>query len=259
VTHAHQPLLPLLVIAAAIGYTVLTAIVAAWPGRRTVSFLTGAGLLVIGLLPGMSPWPAGDFRTHMFQHLLIGMLAPLGLVLGAPVTLLLRAIPRPAGRVVGRLLRSRPVHAVANPVLALALNLGGIAVLHLTPLYAATTREPVLHQLVQVHFLLAGYLFAWVVAGPDPAPRRPPVPVRLIVLGVGIAFHAVFSQLLFAGVAGDPAIPRAEREGGAELMYYGADIAELLLAAALVNRWRPRRQGTNTARTQSSFFSLNMR
>ena len=71
-----------------------------------MSFLAGAGLLVIGLLPQMSPWPAGDFRTHMLQHLLIGMLAPLGLVLGAPVTLLLRSIPRPAGRVVGRLLRS---------------------------------------------------------------------------------------------------------------------------------------------------------
>ncbi|WP_203737750.1 cytochrome c oxidase assembly protein [Actinoplanes italicus] len=114
-------------------------------------------------------------------------------------------------------------------------------------------------QVVQVHFLLAGYLFAWVVAGPDPAPRRPSVPVRLMVLGVAIAFHAVFSQLMFAGVVGDPATPRAEREGGAELMYYGGDIAELLLAAALVTRWRPRRQGTNTARTQSSFFSLKMR
>jgi putative membrane protein len=256
VTHAHQPLLA---IAAAIGYTVLTAIVAAWPGRRTVSFLTGSGLLVIGLIPQTSPWPAGDFRTHMLQHLLIGMLAPLGLVLGAPVTLLLRAIPRRAGRVVGRILRSRPVHVLAGPVVALILNLGGIALLHLTPLYATTTRDPGLHLLVHMHFLLAGYLFAWVVAGPDPAPRRPSVPVRLMVLGVAIAFHAVFSQLMFAGVIVNPPVPRAEREGGAELMYYGGDIAELLLAAALVTRWRPRRQGTNTARTQSSFFSLKMR
>ncbi|KHD76997.1 cytochrome C oxidase assembly protein [Actinoplanes utahensis] len=243
----------LAVFAAAVGYEVLATVCPGWSRWRTISFLTGLALLAAGLT-----MPGGDFRAHMLQHLLIGMLAPLALVLGAPVTLLLRTIPRPAGRAVGRVLRSRFVHVLAHPAVALTLNLGGIALLYLTPLYTATTRDPGLHLLVHVHFLLSGYLFAWVVAGPDPAPRRPPVPRRLLILGVAVAFHAVFSQLMYAGIGVDLPVPAEQRRGGAELMYYGGDIAELLLAAALVAGWRPSRQGTKRARTQPSSFSLNI-
>ena len=136
--------------------------------------------------------------------------------------------------------RSPAVHLVANAVSASALNLGGLAVLYLTPLYAATTRSPVLQHLVHMHFLAAGYLFAWVIAGPDPAPRRPSVPARLVVLGVAIAAHATLSQLMYAGALVDIPVPPDERRGGAALMYYGGDIAELMLAFALIATWRGR-------------------
>lgn len=118
----------------------------------------------------------------------------------------------------------------------------GDSVLYFTPLYAATTVHPVLHHLVHVHFLAARYLFAWVVAGPDPAPRRPSVPARLVVLGVAITGHAVLAQLLYAGVFVQVPEPVAQVRAGADLMYYAGDIAELLLALALVSTWRPRRK-----------------
>jgi putative membrane protein len=177
----------------------------------------------------------------MVQHLLIGMLAPLGLVLGAPVTLLLRSLPARHGRVIGRMLRSPPAHVLGHPVTALLLNFGGLAALYCTPLYAAAGTHPVLHDAVHVHFLLAGYLFAWVIAGPDPAPRRPSVKARLVILGVAVAGHAILSQLLYAGILVQVAVPVEQLHGGAVLMYYGGDIAELLLALALVTTWRPRR------------------
>ncbi|GIF16989.1 cytochrome c oxidase assembly protein [Actinoplanes teichomyceticus] len=238
--HSHQPdggLILLGVVVAVVGYDYLTTRTRHWPWWRTILFLTGGTLLVVGL----TLRSADDFRTHMLQHLLIGMLAPLGLVLGAPVTLLLRTMPRQAGRAVGRVLRSRFVHVVAQPAVALTLNLGGLLLLYLTPLYTWTTRHPATHLLVHLHFLLAGYLFAWVIAGPDPAPRRPRVPARLVVLGLAVAFHATFSQLMYAGAFVHLPVPEEQRRGAATLMYYGGDIAELLLAAALVTNWRPRR------------------
>ncbi len=69
-----------------------------WSHWRTASFTFGAALLIFALVPTLSPYPAGDFRGHMHQHLLLGMYAPLALVLGAPMTLLLRSIPRGTAR-----------------------------------------------------------------------------------------------------------------------------------------------------------------
>lgn len=213
-----------------------------WSPWRTASFLAGVGLLIAALVPDLSPFPAGDFRGHMYQHLLIGMYAPLCLVLGAPVTLVLRSIPRRHGRILGRILHSAPAGVLAHPVTALVLNLGGLALLYFTPLYLATTHNPALHHLVHVHFLAAGYLFAYAIAGPDPAPHRPSVPARLIILAVAIAGHAVLAQLLYAGAYVQVPVPPDQLQGAADLMYYGGDIAELLLAFAMVSTWRPHRK-----------------
>ncbi len=212
-----------------------------WNRWRTVAFLGGVVLLGLGLTPAASPFAEGRLPAHMYQHLLIGMYAPLGLVLGAPVTLVLRSVPRRQGKRIGRILRSAPAHVLAHPVTALTLNLGGLAALYFTPLYAAASREPALHTLIHMHFLAAGYLFAWVVAGPDPAPARPSVPARLVLLGVAIAGHAVVSQLLYAGLFVQVPAPAGELRLAGELMYYAGDIAELLLAFALVSSWRPTR------------------
>ncbi|NHC47183.1 cytochrome c oxidase assembly protein [Motilibacter sp. K478] len=217
-----------------------------WSGRRAASFLAGCLLLGVALLPALSPYPPGDFRWHMAQHLLIGMVAPLLLVLGAPVTLLLRTLPRHQGRAVGRVLRSRPARLVANPATALTLNVGGLALLYFTPFYEVVEAHTAVHALVHLHFVAAGYLFAWVIAGPDPAPHRPSVPVRLVVLGAAVAFHALISQLLYAGIGVQVPVGEAERRGAGELMYYGGDLAELLLALALLSTWRPRRAPART-------------
>jgi putative membrane protein len=131
---------------------------------------------------------------------------------------------------------------LTHPVTVLALTIGGLAALYVTPLYAATTGDPVLHHAVHVHFLVAGCLFAWVIAGPDPAPRRPSVPVRVVVLGVAVLGHSILSQLLYAGAFVQVAVSPEQLRGGAEIMYYGGDIAELLLALAMLASWRPRRQ-----------------
>lgn len=211
-----------------------------WSGWRTAAFLAGIALVVVALLPSLWPLPAGDFRTHMAQHLLIGMYAPLGLALGAPLTLVLRSVPTRHGRRIGRILRSGPVGVLSHPVTALALVLGGLALLYCTPLYVATTHHPALHHLVHLHFLLSGYLFAYSIAGADPAPRRPSVPARLVILGVAILGHAVLSQLLYAGAFVRVPVSAQELRGGAELMYFGGDIAELLLALATVTTWRKR-------------------
>jgi putative membrane protein len=221
-----------------------------WSKWRTRGFLLGSAMVGVALFPPLVPFPEGDFREHMLQHLLIGMVAPVLLVLAAPITLVLRSLPTRYARGIARLLRRGPVYVIANPAVALVLNIGGMAALYFTPLYAAMSHSAALHLFIHVHFLAAGCLFAWVIAGPDPAPHRPSVPARLVVLGVAIAAHATLSQLMYAGLFVSAPVPAHELRGGAELMYYGGDIAELLLAFGLMSTWRPRRSPSRAAALQ---------
>ena len=52
-----------------------------------------------------------------------------------------------------------------------------------------------------IHFLVAGFLFAQVLVGIDPIPRRPPYPLRLLLLLATMAMHAFFGLSLVTGEA----------------------------------------------------------
>ena len=110
------------------------------------------------------------------------MFAPLALVFAAPVALILRSATPRTGKAIVHVLRSRPAEILTNPVVLVVANLGGLALLYCTPLYSVTTSNLLLHELVHIHFFTTGYLFAWMIAGPDPGPHRPTVPIRIVVL-----------------------------------------------------------------------------
>lgn len=210
-----------------------------WSGRRGACFLWGVCLITVAVSPPLAEFAHHDLRGHMLQHLLIGMFAPIGLVLAAPMTLTLRTLSVPAARWVTGVLRSRPVRVLSHPVMALVLNVGGVYVLYLTPLYAASLTSPFLHHLVHVHFLAAGYLFTWaILAGPDPAPHPSGMQVRLGVLFVSIAAHAILGKLMYGYQW-----PRGthhsinEIQVAAQWMYYGGDLAEMLLLVVLFTMW----------------------
>jgi putative membrane protein len=237
-------MVPAVPIVTAAGYAVLAVADRRrrhWSRWRLTSFLVGSGLVAWALSPPFDAYADRDFAGHTAQHLLLAMVAPVGLVLGAPVTLLLRSLPARRARRLTRLLRSRPAHLLANPGVALLLSTGGLVAFYFTPLYGASTRHEWLHAAVHLHFLGSGCLFAWMVAGPDPAPWRPTVRLRLVVLGLAVAVHASAAQLLYAGLLVQVHQPVAQMQAAGDLMYFGGDIAELLLALALLSSWHPER------------------
>ncbi|GAB2934506.1 cytochrome c oxidase assembly protein [Micromonospora polyrhachis] len=221
-----------------------------WSPLRTAAFVTGMVLLAVALSPTMAARAHHDIRVHMVQHLFVGMYAPLAITLAAPVTLLLRSAPLGSRRRVAAILRNRSLHLLGHPLTALLLNIGGLYLIYLTPLYALATTNETAHIAVHVHVLAAGYLFTWSIAGPDPAPRRPGLAVRLTVLVVAGAAHSALAKLLYAQASHWPAgvtiSPVATRDA-AQLMYYGGDLAEVLLAVALFAAWYRRRARRVTA------------
>lgn len=213
-----------------------------WSRWRSVSFASGIFLLMIALSPPLAKIAHADFRWHMAQHLLIGMFAPLGLVLAAPLTLALRSLPTRVVQGTVRFLHSEFIIWLSHPLSALLLNIGGMYFLYLAPLYALSLAHTGVHYLVHLHFLLAGYLFVWAIAGPDPAPRRPGMAMRVTVLLLSIASHALLAKLMYIYLfPTELSANAAEIKAGAKLMYYGGDFAEFLLAIALFYYWYQRR------------------
>jgi len=215
-----------------------------WSGRRCAGFALGVALMALAFAPPVAHFAHHDLRGHMLQHLLLGMFAPLPLTLGMPGSLLLRSLPAAAARAVVTMLAWRPVRLLIHPVTALALDMGGMYLLYLTPLYALSLERPPLHALMHVHFVVSGYLFTWAVAGCDPAPHRPGLRLRLTVLFLGTAAHAILAKLMYAfhWPRGTPH-SLEEIQAAAQWMYYGGDLAELLLAVAFFALWFERRAG----------------
>nr|WP_255430031.1 cytochrome c oxidase assembly protein [Streptomonospora sp. PA3] len=209
---------------------------APWPRRRTALWTCGwlcAGAALAGPLADRAHH---DFAWHMAGHVLLGMLAPLLLVLAAPVTLMLRTLPVRWARPLGRVLASAPMGVLTHPVTAAVLDIGGLWVLYRTGLYAAMQADALLHAAVHAHVLAAGYLFAFaVLGGPDPAPHRCAPALRAAVLVAALAGHNVLAKTLYT--APPEGVSSAQAHTGSQLMYYAGAPVEIALIALLCASW----------------------
>ncbi|MGN6634455.1 MAG: cytochrome c oxidase assembly protein [Oryzihumus sp.] len=176
-----------------------------WPLGRTVLWVSGWVVFLYSTQGAPMVYGMVLFSAHMTYHMVVSMAVPILLVLGAPVTLALRALPARPDKTLGprELLlghvHSRYLNVLGNPVVAAAIFFGSLVLFYFTPLFELSLRTHTGHVLMTVHFLLAGYLFAWVLVGVDPGPRRWPPSMRLLVLFATISFHAFFGVALTTG------------------------------------------------------------
>ncbi len=187
------------------GVMVLTKRGDKWPVGRTVSFALAIAAIDFATSGGLGLYAHFAFSYHMVSHMILGMIAPIGIVLGAPITLALRTLPQ--GRNVdergvrGSLLaalHSKLAVFYTNPLVALAFFDGSLFVLYFTGLFGSLMQSHVGHLFMSIHFLLAGILFFHVVIGIDPNPRRVPHLVRIVILFAAMSIHAFFSVALMS-------------------------------------------------------------
>ncbi|NED19827.1 copper resistance protein CopD [Streptomyces sp. SID9913] len=179
-----------------------------WPVGRTISWLLGLAVTVLATMSGLAVYGKVLFSVHMGQHMILAMTVPILLVLGAPATLALRSLPTaPKGEPDGpremllKLLHSRYIKVISQPVVASVLFIGSAFVVYYTSLFETLMRSHLGHMFMLVHFLAVGLLFFWVVIGIDPGPRRPPHLGRLFVLILTMPFHSWFSISLMSSTA----------------------------------------------------------
>ncbi|MFI8306358.1 cytochrome c oxidase assembly protein [Streptomyces sp. NPDC085927] len=206
-----------------------------WPRWRVVSFTAGSAGVAWA---AAGPLPGGPFTAHMVQHLLLGMAAPLLLVLARPLTLALRVLPPGAARRrLPALAHSRPVGWLVFPPLAALLDVGGLWLLYRTELFATMQHRPLLHAVVHAHVLAAGLLFTFAVCRLDPVRRRWRLPLRGTTLLAAGAAHAVLAKTLYASPPPGAVLTTADLHTGAQVMYYGGDLVEAALGVVLAASW----------------------
>jgi len=176
-----------------------------WPLGRTISFVIGILIVNYAVNGAIGVYSHFGFSYHMIEHMILGMIAPIALVLGAPITLALRTLP--AGRdseeegprnILIRFLHSRYAKFMTNPVVALLIFDGSLFALYFTGLFGTLMGSHLGHLFMNLHFLLAGALFFHVIVGVDPNPNRPPNVVRMVILFAAMSIHAFFSIALMS-------------------------------------------------------------
>ncbi|GAA4785198.1 cytochrome c oxidase assembly protein [Actinomycetospora chlora] len=241
-----------------------------WPPGRTTAWLLGCLALLVVTSSGIGRYAPAQFSVHMGQHMVLNMLVPILLVLGAPITLLLRALPAagsgaPPGprEWVLAAVHSPVARVLSHPLVALALFVGSFYVLYFSGLFDAALESHWAHIAMNVHFLAVGLLFFWPIVGVDPSPRQLPPIGRLGLLFVAVPLHAFFGIAVMSSntVIGSsfyqqlemPWVDRlADQTAGGGLAWATGEAPMLLVLIALLVQWsradeRQARQGDRRA------------
>ncbi len=176
-----------------------------WPVGRTISFAIGISLLDYSTSGGVGLYAHFSFQYHMIAHMILSMIAPIAIVLSAPITLALRTLP--IGREKGErglrgalvaALSSRATGIWTHPVVALAIFDGSLFALYFTPLFGELMSGHFGHMIMDLHFIAAGLLFFHVIVEIDPNPRKVHHLVRIVMLLAAMSIHAFFSVALMS-------------------------------------------------------------
>ena len=221
-----------------------------WSRWRTVAFVgLGLGVVLLATVSALAAYDHSLLWVHMVQHMLLGMLAPVFLALGAPITLALRTLPLRGRQALQAVLHSRVARVLTFPVVAGVLFVVNPFALYFTGWYEATLRNEWLHALNHLHILVIGSLWFWSVLGIDPMPGRVAYPMRLIAVFVTMPFHAILGLTIMNSstmLAGDyyrelhrgwgPS-PAADQQWAGGLLWGSGDILAVIVLGVLFVQW----------------------
>ena len=249
---SFNPLVTVGLLAATVAYLQarrhLVANGVAWPARRTAYFLSGIAAIALALLSPVEAYDTVLFSVHVAQHMLLTMVAAPLLALGAPITLALRVARGNTRRRMVRVLHSPPLRVIGHPLVAWVLFTLTLYGLYFSPLFDLTLRQPLVHDLVHLHFLAAGLLFWWPLVGLDPSRWRLPHIARLLFVFLMVPFHAFLGvAIMNSGRVLAPTLesfqrtwgptPLADQQTGGAILWGAGDLIALGAVLGVLISW----------------------
>jgi putative membrane protein len=219
-----------------------------WAPARTSVFFVGLALIASVTVSGLEAYDTTLLSVHMVQHMVLSMLAPIFLALGAPVTLALRTLPSGPRRVLLSLLHSRFGKVVTFPIVSFGLFVASPFVLYFSNLYRVQLEYPVVHDLIHAHLIAVGCLFFWPLIGLDPLPGRLGYPLRALMMFLSTPFHTVLGLTVMQSstlLGGDwyPSLgltwadPFDDQRLAGGILWAGGEFVAVAMLGALVYQW----------------------
>jgi cytochrome c oxidase assembly factor CtaG len=225
-----------------------------WPVGRVVAFAAGVLTIAAVMCTALNDYGMVMFSVHMVQHMVISMVSPILILLGAPVTLTLRALPTAArGRKGPRellvvLLHSRYMKVISHPAFTIPLFIASLYGLYFSPLFDFLMGSRAGHIVMMTHFLAVGLIFFWPIMGVDPGPNRPGYIIRMLELFAGMPFHAFFGIALM--MASEPMVttflhppaslgidPLDDQTAAGGIAWAFSEIPSVIVLVALLFQW----------------------
>ncbi|MEU5060440.1 cytochrome c oxidase assembly protein [Streptomyces sp. NPDC056121] len=226
-----------------------------WQVGRTLSFVVGVLTVMLVMCTKLNDYGMVMFSVHMVQHMVISMLSPILLLMGAPITLALRAMPVARRGAKGprelllMFLHSRYMRIITHPAFTIPLFIASLYALYFTPIFDTLMGSKVGHIGMMVHFLAVGLIFFWPIMGVDPGPHRPGYVMRMLELFAGMPFHAFFGIALM--MASGPMIGTyehppaslgidalADQTAAGGIAWAFSEVPSVLVLLALLFQWK---------------------
>ncbi len=244
------------------------------PPWRAACFVGGVAALWIALA---SPIDALDdylLTAHMIQHFILMSIAPLLIVLGAPLVPMLRGLPRFVVRGLTPAFQARWLRSLArivtHPAFAwIAMNLAYVG-WHLPAMFELTFRSEWIHDFEHACFFATSLLFWWVALTPWPAQKRWPrwamIPYLLSADVVNTILSATLTfagRVLYQSYADAPRVcdltPLKDQvAAGAEMWVLNSTVmlipAVVIAVKELSPRWLGREADARSAGAERSSF-----
>ena len=215
----------------------------AWSRWRTAAFLTGLLSVDFALQSPVATYAGRYFQAHVIQHLLLMVVGPPLLALGAPSTLLLQSSSRTAKARWLRILHSTPFAVVSHPVSVWILYYGAMYLFFLTPVIGFAMDHMALMDAINVGFLLGATFFWWPTIGIDPIPRwRMSHGVRMLNLFIGVPVEtwlgiALMSESRRTAHADAPMYTLASIHSGGSFLWIFSELASAGAILPIFFQW----------------------
>lgn len=220
-----------------------------WSGKRTLSFMLGLAAIVVALQSPVATFTMEYFQAHVIQHLLLMVIAPPLLAMGAPMTLALQTSSRSTKVRLLAFLNSRPFEVLTHPIPVWCLYYLSMFAFFLTFALNFAMEHMWVMDLVNLGFLFASSLFWWPIVGLDPVPHwKMSHGVRMANLLIGVPVESFLALALLS--ASRPAASMyslSSTHAGAGILWIGAELFTFLALIPVFVQWI-RFEERNTAR-----------